>query len=386
MAALPTSPTARHDTRVAPDVPRPPVCTPSREHGQALLVHRDGLTAALARHRLARHPALALRPGPDGEPDCEEDARRHLSFLRQALQAGRPEIFADAVAWTKVTLASRGVPAEALARHLRLLRELLLECLPPQAAAAAAAVVDEALAGLPQMPLTVPTFLDPAAPLAALARDHLALLLRGERATAGQRILAAVAAGTPIRLIYLEVFQRTQREIGRLWQLDRISVAQEHYCSAATQLIMSQLYPHVFDAHAGDPGPGQRRPGTLVATCVAGDLHEIGVRMLADLFEMAGWNAYYLGGDTPTAAVLQTLHERQADVLAVSATLAFHVAAVQDLVARVRADARLALVRVLVGGPPFNLAPGLWREIGADGHARSADEAIAVAQGWVGAP
>ena len=382
MTSLPTSPPVRHDTGTRIDTRLPPEAAPARACGQALLEQQSHLADTLVRRQWALHPELAARHAADGRPTCLEVANDLLSFLAQALQAGRPEMFGDHIAWAKVMLARRGVQAGDLAEHLRMLRELLIEMLPAEAAAAAAAVVDQGLATFPQMPLGVPSFLDPDAPLAALARDHLSLLLRGERATASQRILAAVAAGTPIRMVYLEVFQRTQREIGRLWQLNEISVAQEHYCTAATQLLMSQLYGHIF---AGHPG-GHQRTGTLVATCVAGDLHEIGVRMLADLFEMAGWNAYCLGGNTPTAAVLQTLDERQAQVLAVSATLGFHVAAVQDLIAQVRADTRFEHVRVLVGGYPFNLSPGLWRDIGADGHASSADEAISLAQGWVSVP
>ena len=87
-----------------------------------------------------------------------------------------------------------------------------------------------------------------------------------------------VEQGTPARDIYLQVFQPAQREVGRLGQTNRISVALEHYVTAATQPIMSQLYPRIFS-----PEKTGRR---LIATCVGGELHEIGVRMVADFFEM----------------------------------------------------------------------------------------------------
>ena len=92
--------------------------------------------------------------------------------------------------------------------------------------------------------------------------DPLRLLLRGNRQAASQLILTAVARGVTVKDIYLHVFQRTQYEIGRLWQINRISVAQEHFCTAATQLIMSQLYPHIFRT--------ERVGRRLVATCVGG--------------------------------------------------------------------------------------------------------------------
>ena len=117
--------------------------------------------------------------------------------------------------------------------------------------------------------------------------------------------------------VYLHVFQRTQYEVGRLWQGNQISVAQEHYCSAATQLIMSQLYPHIFGS--------VKTHGTLVGTCVSGDLHEIGVRILCDFFEMQGWHSHYLGANVPSPSVVETVLQLKADVLAISATITYLV-------------------------------------------------------------
>jgi methylmalonyl-CoA mutase cobalamin-binding domain/chain len=174
--------------------------------------------------------------------------------------------------------------------------------------------------------------------------------------------------------VYLNVFQPVQYEIGRLWQLNQISVAQEHYATAVTQLVMSQLYPRIFST--------ERSGRTLVATCVGDELHEIGVRMVADFFEMAGWDTFYLGANTPAPSVVRSVIERQADVLAVSATITLHVSAVAELIASVR-DSEASDVRVLVGGYPFNQVPDLWRQVGGDGYAADAEAAIDVAEALV---
>lgn len=189
-----------------------------------------------------------------------------------------------------------------------------------------------------------------------------------------------MAAGTSVKDIYLHVFVPAQHEIGRLWQTNRISVAQEHYCTAVTQLIMSQLYAHIFAS--------TKNGYTLVATCVAGDLHEIGVRMVADFFEMDGWSTYYLGSSTPPASVVATLVEQRADVLAVSATIPYHAEAVRELIGAVRREPQCVRVKVLVGGYPFGQDPELWRAVGADGWAADAEQAVARANELVrrGAP
>ena len=347
----------------------------SRRCGEALRGQGAVLAEAVVARHFAADATLDRRYGPGGREKCLEDARFHLSFLSQAVEMDRPALFCEYVAWAKVVLASRGVDPDDLRDHLKLLQSVLHELSEPQPAARADAVLHAALLALPTAPLEVPSFLDGDAPLAELARDFVALLQRGERQAASQRLLSAVESGASLRDVYLEVIAPAQHEVGRLWQMNRISVAQEHYCTAASQMIMSQLYPRVF--------AGRKIDATLVATCVAGNLHEIGVRMLADLFELEGWKTYFLGSNTPTAAVLDIVSERRAQVLAISAALTFDLGAVRDLIERLRGDARLDAVRVLVGGHLFNRSPGLWREVGADGHAQSADAAIAIARQWI---
>jgi methanogenic corrinoid protein MtbC1 len=114
----------------------------------------------------------------------------------------------------------------------------------------------------------------------------------------------------------------------------------------------------------------------MVAMCVGGELHEIGVRMVADFFEMEGWDTYYLGANTPATTILQAIKDRSADILAISATMTFHVGQVEQLIDTLRASDIGRNTQIMVGGYPFNLSPGLWRHVGADGFAANAQDAI----------
>jgi methanogenic corrinoid protein MtbC1 len=117
----------------------------------------------------------------------------------------------------------------------------------------------------------------------------------------------------------------------------------------------------------------------VVATIVGGDLHELGIRTVADFFEMDGWDTFYLGADVPSSCIVQMIIDRRADVLAVSATLMIHVGAVAELIATIRSNRARAKLIILVGGHPFNVAANLWREVGADGYAADALRTIDVA-------
>lgn len=212
--------------------------------------------------------------------------------------------------------------------------------------------------------------------LRALAEQYLATLLEARRHEAARMILQAVEAGAlTIPELYLGVFEPMLHEVGRLWQHNELTVAEEHFVSAATQLVMSQLYPWIFAA--------ARRETTMVAACPGAEFHEIGLRMVADLFEIAGWDTYYLGANVPAESIIAAVRERRARLLALSAALDEHVPNVIEAIARLRADPSLAAVRVLVGGNAFRGDPELWRSIGADGYAGDAAAAVALADALV---
>lgn len=347
--------------------------TPTTASAVELLEERaETIARSIVDAEFRSRPELEERYGAAGRRKCEKDALYHLSYLAEAASAGAPELFVEYVGWARGLLEGRGIDADDLVVNLRFLRDAIAQELPGDAAAAIGAYVEHGIESLESdVERTSGTLdVDERTPHAEIAALYLARLLDADRQAASRLILEAVRGGMSVRDVYLYVFQPTQHEIGRLWQLNRISVAQEHYCTAATQLVMGQLYEQIFSS--------ERNGYSMVATCVTGDLHEIGIRMIADFFEMDGWDTYYLGANAPTVDVVRTVAERRADVLAVSATMTFHVRKVRELIAAIRACEPCRDTKVLVGGYPFNIAPTLWREIGADALARDAAEAVEI--------
>jgi len=331
---------------------------------------REALAAAIAT-RLARR---ASEPGPGAGTGLRaerlETAREMIAHLATATSTERLDLFLDYLAWFRIVQSRRGGRECELALTLECAAEVLAERVSEGPRALPSAFLARGIAALPELPTVAASLLDPGLPHADLTHRYLHALLRGDRAVARRLVLEAVESGLPVREIYLHVFQRSQRELGRLWQAGEVTVAQEHYCTAATQLIMSQLYPYIFT--------GDERAGTFLATSVEGELHELGVRMVADFFEMAGWDTHYLGANTPTQSVVEAVIRTGATLVGVAATITYRVSAVEAVIRAIRAEARCAHVKVLVGGYPFNVAPDLWRVVGADGHAVDAEQAVAL--------
>ncbi len=339
----------------------------NKETGKRIHAERDSLAEAITARQYELQPALASRYGQAGREKCLQDARYHLSYLAEALSASSPALFAAYVSWAKVMLSTRGIAATDLAQNLECMREVIERTLPDETGGTISKFIDAGLKRLPEFPTELPTLIDDG-PHRELAENYLTLLLRGERHLAARLVLDAVDTGIAPKEIYLHVFQRTQREIGRLWQMNKISVAHEHYCTASTQFIMAQLYPRIFRT--------ERVGRTMVATSVAGELHELGVRIVADFFEMEGWDTYYLGANTPAASVVQAATERKAEVLGISATMTFHLRAVEELIKLARKSPGWGDTKIMVGGYPFHVEPDLWRQLGADLYAADAQQAI----------
>jgi methylmalonyl-CoA mutase cobalamin-binding domain/chain len=339
--------------------------------GQAIDVQREELAEAIVARQYELQPEFWKPYGHSGREKSVRDAGYHLTYLSEALATANPALFTHYAAWVKVLFAGLEFPDEVLVVTLKCTLDALQETLPPDSGAIASEYVAFALDHLRRASDVLPSFLEPEAPLGGLAQRYLDALLRGERRVASHLVLGAVEQGTSIKDVYLHVFQRCQYEIGRLWQMNQLTVSQEHYCTAATQLIMSQLYPRLF----GSDRIGRR----LVAACVGDELHELGVRMVADFFELEGWDTYYVGANAPKESILRTVIAEGADMLGISATMTYHVREVAALIGRIRTEPAVGDVTILVGGYPFNLAPDLWQEVGADGHARDAEEAVEVA-------
>lgn len=342
---------------------------------------RRGLTAALRRREdelVVAATARMLggadeedRPGHDrlSEELGREQQRFHLQHLAAALAADRPQLFEEYARWAAALLNARGLGAAALPDHLGALTEVIDDHLGPDAGQLARAVVEGALQAVAAAPDAGTSELDPSSPNAPLAARYLDAVLTGDRRSAIQLVTQAADDDIPLEDLYLDVFAPSLREVGRRWQLGLISVAQEHLATATTQVAIAQLYPRLFVA----PRIGR----TVVVASVGAELHEVGARIIADLFELRGWDSAFLGASTPVDDLVAMVVDTSPDVLAISATLPTHVEQVRASIAGVRAAGVDPII--LVGGRPFLQVPDLWAQVGADGTAPDARAAVEVA-------
>ena len=209
--------------------------------------------------------------------------------------------------------------------------------------------------------------------LTGLAREYFELLKRGERDAAFRLVSDALENGSDIKKLYLDVFSASLYEIGRLWVAGGMSVAEEHYFTESTQLLISRLHEQI--ASAARPKRGLR----CVIFAVYGENHVIGARMISDFFELDGWDVYYLRGNLSIRHAMSALLGQATNLLALSVTIAGNLGAAEDLISAVRREKSLRSMKIMVGGQALIGIPFLWKELGADGTARDAVAAVAEA-------
>jgi MerR family transcriptional regulator, light-induced transcriptional regulator len=207
-------------------------------------------------------------------------------------------------------------------------------------------------------------------PLAELQRRYLAAQLAGDRREALRLLVdEGLLRGIPLQDLHLKVIQPAQYEIGRLWQENHISVAQEHLATAISQLALSHLYRHL----PRDPSNGK----VVMLSCVEGELHEVGARMAADFLEMAGFDVRFLGANVPSHHLVRMVREQKPDLLALSVTMTYHLPALRDAVAVVREA--IPHLPIAVGGLAFNWVPGLEKELDIAFFGKDARELVSLA-------
>lgn len=181
--------------------------------------------------------------------------------------------------------------------------------------------------------------------LTSLRDRYLRAQLDGDR-QAAVRVLVDEGLGRGVTTadLVLGVVQPAQHEIGRLWQENVITVAEEHLATAISQVALARLW---------EATPRQERNGRqVVVACVEGERHELGARVVSDFLDSAGFEVRYLGADVPTKDLVSLVRDRRPGLVALSVAMAHNLPAADVAVTRL-CEATDGEVPVAVGGAAF---------------------------------
>ncbi len=183
----------------------------------------------------------------------------------------------------------------------------------------------------------------PPSPLEETYQRYLDGLLTNNRQQCRECFEQWQAATPELRSIYEDLVRRALYEVGTLWEQGKISVATEHLATAISESLLNLTYPRLF----AQPRNGR----SVVVTCVSNEYHQIGGRMVADIFELNGWRGYFLGANTPLADLLSFITEKRTDAVALSLATVLNLNRLLSTIAAIREA--YPQLPILTGGQAF---------------------------------
>lgn len=122
--------------------------------------------------------------------------------------------------------------------------------------------------------------------------------------------------------------------------------------------------------------------GTIVLGTVKGDLHDIGKKLVAMMFDSNGYTVIDVGFDVPTEKFVAAVKENNADLIGMSALLTTTMLEMGKVVEALKAAGLRDQVKILIGGAPVTAEYA--KEIGADAYAPDAGTGTELANKFLG--
>jgi methanogenic corrinoid protein MtbC1 len=175
------------------------------------------------------------------------------------------------------------------------------------------------------------------------AESFLHALLDADRRVAADVTHAAIA-GLPDAITVLDgVITPAMHEIGRLWEIGDITIADEHLATAIANQALPLLFANLAPSRT-NPTPAPR----VLLACAYPENHSLGLRMIADVLDANGFDVRYAGANVPVEDLPRALARHRPDLVALGATLELSRPGLEQAVESVRAVA--PELPILIGG------------------------------------
>ncbi len=176
-----------------------------------------------------------------------------------------------------------------------------------------------------------------------IAWRFLDLAAAGDLPAAQDVVLELSDLGFSLEQIFQQVLTPALIELGRRWQDGELLVGQEKEISALSRDLIAELSIRA----AREP----RHEPAIVAACVEGEYHELGLRMIVGLVQSRGYVVHYLGPNVSPRFLLESVSLRRPAVVLLSATLESHFDAVRQTVRALKSELSTeSMPKLVIGG------------------------------------
>jgi methanogenic corrinoid protein MtbC1 len=178
-------------------------------------------------------------------------------------------------------------------------------------------------------------------PAEKCTQQFLEALQNGDAGDAERVAFSCLRDDMSVETLYTQVITPAMSRIGDLWEEGKASEADEHLAAELVIRVTASVHGASFRR------PNRKRTTILLAGGEE-EKHTLGLRMAADVLDLAGHQILYLGAGVPVDAFLAMAGSRRPGLVGLSSTYAVSESEVGSTIARLR-DA-LPDTPVIVGG------------------------------------
>lgn len=169
-----------------------------------------------------------------------------------------------------------------------------------------------------------------------------------------------VEAKTPVRQIYEKWIIPSILTWECAFEAQPFCIWKEHILTTTMKTAIELCYPLVMAEYEKQGSNGKK----VFVFCPWEEFHELGAKIIADLFRTKGFEVTYTGTNTPEKALMEAIRNTPPDYLAISITNPYHLFQVQDLVRRVRIIE--PTIKIIAGGQAIQRNQAATDAIAAD--------------------
>ncbi|HLV43562.1 MAG TPA: corrinoid protein [Aggregatilineales bacterium] len=199
-------------------------------------------------------------------------------------------------------------------------------------------------------------------------------ILDGDAAAVETLTQQALDAGQSAESILREALIPAMNEVGELYEEGEYFVPEMLVAARAMKAGLAVIKPLLVEGDA-------ESMGKVAIGTVKGDMHDVGKNLVSMMLEGAGFEIIDLGIDVGSQAFVDAVHEHGADIVAMSALLTTTMTNMRATVEALEAAGLREQVKVIIGGAP--VSDEYARQIGADGYAADAGQAVKLAKSLV---
>ena len=322
------------------------------------------------------YPELVQSFGAAGVAAIREAIGFTLDFLRPAFEFGYLKPFIDYLYWLTETLKFSGVPADHVLTMLDWLSEFFEAqmqyeesgsiILALMSAKSKLITQNAASSGIDKhMPSAWPEYI-----------EFEQALLKCDMTRAKVTFDNYIAAGKTLLEIELHLVQPALYQVGLDWQQNKVTVAQEHLATSTAITLIALEFSKVTLGTSN----GKR----VICACVEGNEHAVGIRIVADAFELNGWDVLFLGKDVSSKKLIEHTRKFGPHLICLSITLPNQLLAARAAIRDLHQAFHEKVPAIMLGGLAANTHTPMVEVVGADRTAPDASKAIEISTQFFG--